>query len=309
MRSGPCHEAARNRELNMKTLALVSLLFALLLVSVTTYTRLQQAGIGCTDWPACYGQVAASSQPETTPGIRATTLLAGALGVFVLAMTVMAMRARRHRLTSIATLGLAGLLAWQAFHATTVQSPAVQMSSICSGFAIVGLLGWVVFRDARPHANASFAVRRWVVAALLLVCVQIVLGGLTSANFAATACQSLPDCHGSWLPGSDLSQAFDLARDNPLQAERAAIHRLHRLTALLTLVVTLLAGIQAYRARLSGAAAAVVGLAGIEFGIGVAAIATALPLGIVVAHNVLAAILLLALLRLLALCRNRQALL
>lgn len=304
-----CDKAARNRELNMKTLALTSLLFALLLVSSTTYSRLQYAGIGCTDWPACYGQVAATAQQEAPPRIRATTMLAGALSMLVLAMTVVTMRSRRHRFISVAALTVTALLTWQAFDAVTIQSPAMLLGSICGGFLLVGLLGWAVFRDARPHANASFAVRYWVLAALLLLCVQIVLGGLTSANFAATACQSLPDCNGSWWPGSDLWPAFDLTRDNPLEAERTAIHQGHRLTALLTLVVALVAGVHAYRARLSGAAVAVVALAGIEFGIGVAAIATDLPMRIAVAHNVLAAILLLGLLRLLALCRNRQALL
>ncbi len=62
------------------------------------------------------------------------------------------------------------------------------MGNLSGGFALLGLLGWMIFRDARPHANASYKVRRWVVAALVLLCIQIALGGLTSANFAATAC-------------------------------------------------------------------------------------------------------------------------
>jgi cytochrome c oxidase assembly protein subunit 15 len=182
---------------------------------------------------------------------------------------------------------------------------------------MLGLLGWMVFRDAKPRVNAPANVRQWVAAALIVLCIQILLGGLTSANFAASACQSLPDCHGTWLPGSDLLTAFDLTRQHEVGptglaiggAERADIHKLHRLGAALTLLTTLVAGLLALRASLTGAALIVLLLVAAEFSVGIAAILAELPIGIAVAHNWLAAILLLGLLRLFALCRNRQALL
>ena len=318
----------------MRALAIVSLLFVLALVSVSAYLRLDNSGIGCADWPACYGLIGAAEQDAPTVGstyerlaIEAQEplswatpvhrLVASVLGLLVLGMALMSLRARRDRLLSFTLLGLTVFLAWLGIYSGGLHSPAVVMGNLGGGFAMLGLLGWMVFRDARPHANASTRVRRWVVAALALLCVQIALGGLTSANFAASACQTLPDCHGSWLPGGDLGTAFNLTRDHEIGptglalggAERADIHKLHRLVAVVTLLAALVAGGLAVAGRMGGAAVFVIALATLEFCLGVAAILTDLPIGIAVAHNWLAAILLLGLLRLHALCRNRQALL
>jgi cytochrome c oxidase assembly protein subunit 15 len=189
-----------------------------------------------------------------------------------------------------------------------LHSPAVVMGNLLGGFAMLGLLGWLLFRNTRPGSNVPLIVRPWVVAAVLLLCLQIVLGGLTSANFAAAACQTVPDCNGSWLPGGNLWTAFDLTRQHEIGptglalggAERTDIHKLHRLFAVFTLLVAVVAGVLALRARLLVAGLIVVILVAAEFSVGVAAILTDVPIGIAVAHNWLAAILLLALLRLLA---------
>ena len=318
----------------MRALAIVSLLFVLALVSVSAYLRLANSGIGCADWPACYGLIGAAE--EVAPTVASTyerlaieaqepmswatpvhRLVASVLGLLILGMALMSLRARRDRILSLTLLALTVFLAWLGIYSGGLHSPAVVMGNLGGGFAMLGLLGWMVFRDARPHANASTRVRRWVVAALALLCLQIALGGLTSANFAASACQTLPDCHGSWLPGSDLGTAFNLTRDHEIGptglalggAERADIHQLHRLVAVVTLLAVMVAGGLAVAGRMGGAAVFVIALAALEFCLGIAAILTDLPIGIAVAHNWLAAILLLGLLRLHALCRNRQALL
>lgn len=318
----------------MRALAIVSLLFVLVLVSVSAYLRLDHSGIGCPDWPACYGLIGAAGEEAPTVGSTyerlaleaqeplswATPvhrLVASVLGLLILAMTLVSLRQGRDRLLSSVLLGLTVFLAWLGIYSGGLHSPAVVMGNLGGGFAMLGLLGWMVFRDARPHANASHKVRRWVVAALVLLCIQIALGGLTSANFAATACMSLPDCHGTWLPGGDLATALDLTRQHEIGptglalggAERADIHKLHRLMAAATLLTALLAGGLALAGRLGVTALFVVALVMLEFAVGVAAILSDLPIGIAVAHNWLAAILLLGLLRLFALCRNRQALL
>ncbi len=318
----------------MRALAIVSLLFVLALVSVSAYLRLDNSGIGCADWPACYGLIGAPA--EGAPSIGSTyerlaleaqqpmswatpahRLIASVLGLLILGMALLSVRQRRDRLLSFALLALTVFLAWLGIYSGGLHSPAVVMGNLGGGFAMLGLLGWMISRSAHPAANAPLMVRRWVVAAVLLVCLQIMLGGLTSANFAASACQTVPDCHGSWLPGGDLWTAFDLTRQHEIGptgfalggAERADIHKLHRLFAVATLLTALVAGIVALRAGLLAGAVTVLILVAAEFSVGVAAIVTDLPIGVAVAHNWLAAILLLGLLRLLALSRNRQALL
>ena len=301
----------------MRALAIISLLFVLVLISVSTYSRLHSAGIGCADWPACYGLIGDAESETPALADKIERLVAGGLLLLMLATTLISLRQRHDRLLSLLLLGLAGFLAWQGVFSNELHSPASVMGILGGGFALVGLLGWIIFRDARPHANASYKVRRWVVAALVLLCIQIALGGLTSANFAATACTSVPDCHGSWLPGSNLTAAFDLTRQHAVGPtglalggpERADIHKLHRLAAAVTLLSVLSAGGLAVAGRIGFTAVFVIVLAALEFCLGVAAILLDLPIGIAVAHNLLAAILLLGLLRLHALCRNRQALL
>jgi heme a synthase len=318
----------------MKKLATTSLLLVITLVSVSAYLRLDNSGIGCADWPGCYGMIGVAEEAAPTVGStyeRLATdalqplswatpvhrLVASILGLSILAMALFSLRLKRDRLMSFSLLALTVFLAWLGIYSGGLHSPAVVMGNLGGGFTMLGLLGWMVFRDARPNANAAANVRSWTIAALVLLLVQIGIGGLTSANFAASACQSLPDCHGSYLPGNNLAAAFDIGRPHEISptglvlggSERADIHKLHRIGAVIASSVILLAGLLALRARLGLTAIVVLVLVAAEFSIGIAAILTAIPISIAVAHNWLAAMLLLGLLRLLALCNNRQALL
>jgi cytochrome c oxidase assembly protein subunit 15 len=318
----------------MKKLATICLLLVIALVSISAYLRLDNSGIGCAEWPQCYGNIGVSAETAPTvddayerlvddatqPASWATPahrLIATILGLLVIAMTLWSFLQRRDRTLSVTVLSLTVFLAWLGIYSGGLHSPAVVMGNLGGGFLMLGLLGWMVFRHDKPRSNASPTVRLWTIAALLLLGIQIGLGGLTSANFAASACQTVPDCHGSWLPGSDLWTAFDLSREHRVSpggqviggAERADVQKLHRLVALLTLLTTLAAGVLALRNRLGITGALVVAVAVAEFVVGIAAIVSDLPIAVAVAHNWLAAILLLVLLRLLALCNNRQALL
>jgi cytochrome c oxidase assembly protein subunit 15 len=317
----------------MRKLAITSLLLVIALVSISAYLRLDHSGIGCADWPSCYGLIGEATEDAPSAGTTyerlaeearqplswATPvhrLIASILGLVIVAMALGSLRKNRDRLISFSLLGLTVFLAWLGIYSAGLHSPAVVMGNLGGGFMMLGLLGWTVFRDAAPDSNAPQYVRYWVIAALSLLCFQIALGGLTSANFAASACQTLPDCHGSYLPGPDLSTAFDLSRSHETGStglalgggERADIHKLHRLVAVLTVMVMLAAGLLALRAKLGWNAVLIVALAVTEFSVGIATIITKLPISVAVAHNWLAAMLLLALLRLLALCNNRQAL-
>lgn len=313
----------------MKTLATTSLILVIVLISLSAYLRLDHSGIGCAAWPACYGNIGIPEAHTSTvddayqrlldeatqPLSWATPLhrlVASVLGLSILALCLMSLRSGKNRTLSFSLLALTVYLAWLGIRSGGLHDPAVVMGNLGGGFAMLGLLGWMVLRkDARPPGgDAVFWLRMATTVAIVILSAQILLGGLTSANFAASACQTLPDCHGSWLPGANLATAFDLSRVHEISdtgmvlggPERADIHKLHRLVALLTLLVVVTAGIMATRAgrdfRLIGTL--VLAVVMLEFAVGVSAILTGIPIGIAVAHNWLAAILLLLLLQLLS---------
>jgi len=316
----------------MKMLATTSLLLVIMLVTVSAYLRLDHSGIGCKDWPECYGMIGAAS--DAVPSVGDTyerlaedaleplswatpvhRLVAGVLGLVVLAMALTSLWQKRDRAISLSLLALTVFLAWLGIYSGGLHSPAVVMGNLGGGFVMLGLLGWMTFRYSKPAANVPTSVRSSIIAALVLLCLQIGLGGLTSANFAASACQTLPDCHGSYLPGGNLGTAFDLSRSHETgptgQAiggrERADIHKLHRIGAVLATAVILFAGILALKAGLGLAAVMVTVIVILEFSVGLAAILADIPISVAVAHNWLAAMLLLGLLKLLAMSNQRLA--
>jgi cytochrome c oxidase assembly protein subunit 15 len=318
----------------VRRLALISLLLVITLVSVSAYLRLDNSGIGCAVWPECYGRIGAADVVKPTIGSTyerlaveaqqplswATPvhrLVASVLGLTILGMALISLRLKRDRLNSFTLLGLTVFLAWLGIYSGGLHSPAIVMGNLAGGFTMLGLLGWMVFRDAKPSANAPLPTKTWTTAALVCLIFQIMTGGLTSANFAASACQTLPDCHGSYIPGGNLSIAFDISRTHEIGptglaiggSERADIHKLHRLSAVIAATTILIAGFLALRSGLGWNAILVLLLVAAEFGVGIAAIATEIPIAVATAHNGLAAMLLLGLLRLFALCKNRQALL
>ena len=318
----------------MNGLAKISLLLVIVLVSLSAYLRLAHSGIGCADWPACYGQIGeppSVSQPVSPedayqrmgqeanqPMAWATPLhrlVASVLGLLVFFLVFFSLRQKRQRLISLALLALTVFLAVLGIRSGSLHSPAVVMGNLSGGFAMLGLLGWMVFSAAEPGPGIgrNVSVRNLVMVAITALCLQILLGGLTSANFAATSCQTLPDCHGSWLPGSALMDAMDLSRQHEVTGmgqavggeERLAIHKAHRLGALLAFALVFIAGLTALRAdqRYRLVSIVILVLLAVEFTVGVTAVLTSLPIGLAVAHNWLAGLLLLALLKLLVISR------
>lgn len=311
----------------MKKLATAALLLVIVLVSLSAYLRLDHSGIGCAAWPACYGNIGLPDAAQPTvddayqrlleearqPLSWATPLhrlVAALLGLTILGLCLTALNLRRERVISFGLLALTVFLAWLGIHSAGLHDPGVVMGNLAGGFAMLGALGWMVFRKDRPdgHGGTHSRLRMASTLAIVVLAAQIFLGGLTSANFAASACQTLPDCHGSWLPGANLATAFDLSREHRVGPtgivlggpERADIHKLHRLAAVITVITVVSAAVLAFRThnelRIVGSAVLVIVL--LEFGVGVAAILTDIPISVAVAHNWLAAILLLALLKL-----------
>ena len=313
----------------MRALAITSLLLVIVLVSLSAYLRLAHSGIGCADWPACYGRIGeppAATEPvpaqdayqqlvrESNQPLSWATplhrLVASVLGLLVLFLAFLAIRAKRQRLASLTLLALTVYLAVLGIRSGSLHDPSVVMGNLAGGFCMLGLLGWMVFSSGERH-DASPRLRWLTLAAIAMLAIQILLGGLTSANFAATSCQTLPDCHGSWWPGSSLATALDLSRKHEVTSsgqaiggeERLAIHKAHRLGSILTVIITIIAALTALRAGPAYQTIAIIiaTLLTFEFLIGITAILTSIPISLAVAHNWFAGLLLLSLLKLFAL--------
>jgi cytochrome c oxidase assembly protein subunit 15 len=251
------------------TLVLLATAFALCVVILGAFTRLKDAGLGCPDWPGCYGHVL---WPETTEQIVAAEAnfpdapfevekawpevvhryFAGTLGFLIVLINIMAWRHRRSPgQPLLLPLGLLlAVIAQGMFGMWTVTLklwPQVVTGHLLGGFTTLSLLWLLCMRlSNRSWSAPAVPIRIWknlrplALGGLILVACQIALGGWTSSNYAALACPELPTCQGRWLPPMDFADGFNVFQEigpNYLGgrmdgAARVAIHMAHRIGAI-----------------------------------------------------------------------------
>jgi cytochrome c oxidase assembly protein subunit 15 len=309
----------------VKILVRTSLILTLLLLMMNAYVRMDAFGIGCQDWPSCYGMIAngpdiSADDPaaQLTPSGFSMRVLTFALGFCILLLGALALRSKWNLGICITLAGVATLLIWTGFHSAGAFNPVMVMANLIGGFTALGLLAWLEFRQEPGSPNYTQTriqhIRPLVLIALFLVSLQVILGGLTSVNFAARSCPSLPDCEGVWFPDATIFSALKLT--GPVSTtngvvttglEQIAIHIAHRWGAILSLIAILVAGLTAIQGtsetRKFAYLALIVLL--IEFALGIVSVIVAIPITLAVAHNALAALLLLTLMKLLALSEVR----
>ncbi|MBS1185418.1 MAG: putative cytochrome aa3 oxidase assembly protein,related to CtaA [Proteobacteria bacterium] len=310
-----------------RNLILVALILTFGVVSLGAYVRLSDAGLGCPDWPGCYGKLTPhhaadainaelAERPEG-PVSHAKAwkemvhrYAAGTLGLLVLGIAVLGWRGRREAGGGpVLPVLLLGLIVFQAllgmWTVTQLLKPLVVSAHLLGGMTTLSLLLWLWLRERDQASHAYFArvdhLRGSVALGLVLVATQIALGGWVSTNYAALACTDFPLCQGVWAPPMDFEHGFTLQRELgetasgdllPLTA-LTAIHWVHRVMAL---IVTLYLGWLVLRLlRTPGYAAiglAVGGLLVLQVSLGISNVLLSLPLGVSVAHNAGAALLL-----------------
>jgi cytochrome c oxidase assembly protein subunit 15 len=315
-------ELARYRVLIRSTLAL-----AFVLVILGAFVRLSDAGLGCPDWPGCYGNLTPHHSSEQIKAAEAMSpggpvsmekawkemvhrYLAMFVGSLIAAIMLIAWRNRREwrqspwlpTLIACAVIFQAALGAWTV---TMLLKPAIVTSHLLGGVTILTLLSWLLVRQpgAGSWTNAimvTVGVRRFAgFAALVLFC-QIVLGGWVSTNYAALACADLPTCHGEWMPAMDFANAFHVIRplgvgpDGELLRIEAlrAIHWVHRLGAIITAGVVGILAICLLRIESAQKSARMLlGLLFVQLLLGISNVYFGLPLGVAVAHNGVASML------------------
>jgi heme a synthase len=293
----------------MKRLAFAALALTFVVVVVGAYVRLSDAGLGCPDWPLCYGQAIPEKLADTDAHAKqwkevAHRWLAGTLGILLFVQLVAAWRTGRSPLLATA---IAALVVFQAalgmWTVTLLLKPAIVTAHLLGGMTLLSLMAWFCLERADyAAAPEGRAHRRPAAIALGVLAVQIALGGWVSANYAALACPDLPLCLGQVVPPMDFANAFHMVRELGRtdagellpQAALTAIHWSHRMFALVALATVGWAVVSAFKVY-RGLAILIGALLALQVGLGVANVAFNLPLALAAAHNAGAAALLAAL--------------
>jgi len=284
------------------SLAIVALTFAVVVVGA--YVRLSDAGLGCPDWPLCYGRpipdVGEDHRAWKEMGHR---YLAGTLGILIFILALLAWRKRAS--PGLAT-AIAALVVFQAtlgkWTVTMLLKPAIVTLHLLGGMALLGLLVWFFLEMTSVRVAGARVLRVPAAIALATASIQIALGGWVSANYAALACPDLPLCLGQAVPPMDFANAFHVLRELGRtdsgellpQAALVAIHWSHRMFALAAAAVVVWASIRAWKIS-RGLGAVVALLVMVQLALGVANVAFSLPLALAAAHNAGASALLVSL--------------
>lgn len=315
----------------LNRILLGALLLALVVVVLGAYVRLSDAGLGCPDWPGCYGILV--GVPDSVEDIQEANseydrpvevhkawkevihrYFAGTLGILIFIISIILLRRDKQGQThKLYALVLASLLIFQAllgmWTVTLQLKPLIVMGHLLGGFTLFNMLGWQWLRTLQLSTQrvyqATTTISKVGVFAIVVLACQIALGGWVSSNYAALACVDFPTCQQQWWPNMDLKNGFILWRglgvdyefgvlDNPA---RVAIHMVHRAGALITAIVILYYAFRLFFLdngfnRLRLMSAVILTALATQISLGILNVVLYLPLPVAVMHNGVALLLL-----------------
>ncbi len=299
------------------------------LIMLGAWVRLTDAGLGCPDWPGCYGHLTPTqagahiAQAVQQQGGEHGPVSVGKawremihryiatfLGALILFVAVYSQRHRAAlRQSPLLAWGLLGVVILQGLFGkwtvTLLLKPAIVTGHLMGGMLTFSLLLWLWLRQAPPtryvDAEPVAALVRPATLAAVLVVGQIFLGGWVSTNYAALACTDFPTCQGQWWPPANFPDGFHFFRELgktsggenlPMQA-LTAIHLTHRLGAVAVLAVVGWVGWRTLRtAGVQGLGVGLLAMLALQWLLGLSNVWFSLPLAVAVAHNGGAAVLL-----------------
>ena len=314
------HRGASSAQ-RLRALTLLTLFLTFDLVLFGAFTRLTDSGLGCPDWPGCYGSaspvgahasISAAQQAMPTGPVTHSKAwiemvhryLATAVGVLILVLAVTSWIERRRLSISPgwAWLTLFWVCLQGAFGALTVTMklfPAIVTLHLLGGMVLLALLrAQSVAYDLGVHGHAPLTLGRPVRRALLLVYallwLQIALGGWVSTNYAVLACDTFPTCQGGWWPPMNLREGFTVWRELGMNADGqpitfaalTGIHYVHRLCAYLVLAALVGLAWQLWsRPGARSSARWLLALAGLQLATGLSNVVLDWPLLAAVGHT------------------------
>jgi cytochrome c oxidase assembly protein subunit 15 len=283
----------------------LAVVLTLTVVVLSAYLRVEAAGLGCPDWPACYAQISAVQEGSLGPARVIHRAAASAVGLIALGWLFVALRRRRDRVAAAVLVMLTVLLAWVGLQTPSPLEPWVTLVNVTGGMALLGVYGWLWLRPQAPAADHWSARRLAAALGVAVVFAQIALGAWASAHYAEPACPGIR-CPGE-ASTARLADAFDPTRRLTVTDGRvtvddtsALVQRAHRLGAFVTFlyVIMLVLHTPARTAASRQAGFTVLALLLGQIALGVGASQLGYPLWIAVGHNALAAAFLLAVVRL-----------
>ena len=310
-----------------KKLLKTSLVLAFIVVILGAYTRLGDAGLGCPDWPTCYGHLIVPDHVDGTTiegyerPLEATKgwkemlhrYAASLLGLAILVLFFLTIKRKTERPQSLGLPAFTALFvmlqgAFGMWTVTLLVHPGIVTTHLIGGFVTTALLTWLLLNQGNPSITYRHILKRHkllLIITLFILSVQIILGGWTSTNYAALSCgEEFPKCLGSWWPTMDFINALHWGPvgiehnyeygilENPA---RAGIQMMHRIGALITtlLTITLIYSFKVYP-HLRGNLTMIGSLLAMQITLGILNVMLSIPMVIATLHNTVALLLLLS---------------
>lgn len=294
----------------LNKIVLLTSVLTLIVIVLGAYTRLKDAGLGCPDWPGCYGHILAPEYDTAAWIEMVHRYVAGTLGILIFYIFIKA----RNILTGVLLILVIMQALLGMWTVTLGLYPIVVMGHLLGGFTLLSVL-WLLYlhltfanRFVANNAigNCNYNIKILAILATTALAIQIALGGWTSANYAALVCADFPTCQGHIWPTMDWLGAFNVTKIGifnspgvPLEnTARVTIQMAHRIWALITFIIISILCYKLWHVNyniLRNLAKILMMLLLLQITLGIANVLLRLPIFISLAHSATAAILLICL--------------